>query len=201
IEKCERLFPQDVKHVYEKAGPSSRVCYRWDVERMETKALFIREIYPYLVAKRKQAIVAYTFLEMQRGLPSKKKGYLPEQHEQRSWLMSALSRLNAGEDVDLPGWVVEPPSLFEPGFYLRQDIIWSKPNPMPESVTDRCTKAHEYLFLLSKSPRYYFDHDAIQEPAVAKTMAEMDGGAQRLATGANANAGRFFAGSERPKEG
>lgn len=52
------------------------------------------------------------------------------------------------------------------GWYLRQDIIWSKPNPMPESVRDRCTKAHEYLFLLSKSPRYYFDHEAIKEPAV-----------------------------------
>lgn len=49
------------------------------------------------------------------------------------------------------------------GWYLRQDIIWSKPNPMPESVRDRCTKAHEHLFLLSKSPRYYFDPDAIAE--------------------------------------
>lgn len=52
------------------------------------------------------------------------------------------------------------------GWYLRQDIIWNKPNPMPESVTDRCTKAHEYLFLLSKNPRYYFDQDAIKEPAI-----------------------------------
>ena len=51
------------------------------------------------------------------------------------------------------------------GWYLRQDIIWHKPNPMPESVRDRCTKAHEYVFLLSKSPRYYFDHEAMQEPA------------------------------------
>lgn len=51
------------------------------------------------------------------------------------------------------------------GWYLRQDIIWHKPNPMPESVTDRCTKAHEYIFLLSKSPKYYFDNEAIQEPA------------------------------------
>lgn len=50
------------------------------------------------------------------------------------------------------------------GWWLRQDIIWSKPNPMPESVTDRCTKAHEYLFLLSKSERYYFDAEAIAEP-------------------------------------
>lgn len=52
------------------------------------------------------------------------------------------------------------------GWYLRQDIIWHKPNPMPESVTDRCTKAHEYVFLLSKSQRYYFDQDAIKEPTV-----------------------------------
>jgi DNA modification methylase len=51
------------------------------------------------------------------------------------------------------------------GWYLRQDIIWHKPNPMPESVTDRCTKAHEYIFLLSKSARYYFDNKAIMEPA------------------------------------
>lgn len=50
------------------------------------------------------------------------------------------------------------------GWYLRQDIIWHKPNPMPESVTDRCTKAHEYLFLLAKSERYYFDAGAIAEP-------------------------------------
>ena len=56
------------------------------------------------------------------------------------------------------------------GWYLRQDIIWEKPNPMPESVTDRCTKSHEYIFLLSKSPKYYFDHEAIQEPAKAETV-------------------------------
>jgi len=50
------------------------------------------------------------------------------------------------------------------GWYLRQDIIWNKPNPMPESVTDRCTKAHEYIFLLTKSARYYYDADAVKEP-------------------------------------
>jgi len=52
------------------------------------------------------------------------------------------------------------------GWYLRQDIIWAKGNPMPESVRDRCTKSHEYIFLLSKSPKYYYDHEAIKEPAV-----------------------------------
>ena len=55
------------------------------------------------------------------------------------------------------------------GWYLRQDIIWHKPNPMPESVTDRCTKAHEYIFLLSKSARYSFNSLAISEPAGVST--------------------------------
>jgi len=53
------------------------------------------------------------------------------------------------------------------GWWLRQDIIWAKPNPMPESVTDRCTKAHEYLFLLTKSARYHYDADAIREDSVS----------------------------------
>lgn len=52
------------------------------------------------------------------------------------------------------------------GWYLRQDIIWHKPNPMPESVSDRCTRAHEYIFLLSKSPKYYYDNNAIKEDTV-----------------------------------
>ncbi len=54
------------------------------------------------------------------------------------------------------------------GWYLRQDIIWSKPNPMPESVTDRCTKSHEYIFLLSKSQRYYYNAKAIAEKTVTR---------------------------------
>ena len=54
-------------------------------------------------------------------------------------------------------------ALRDDGWYLRQDIIWHKPNPMPESVKDRCTKSHEYIFLLSKKQQYYFDYEAIQE--------------------------------------
>jgi len=57
-------------------------------------------------------------------------------------------------------------ALQEFGWYLRQDIIWHKPNPMPESVRDRRTKSHEYIFLLSKNPQYYFDNEAIKEPAI-----------------------------------
>ena len=59
------------------------------------------------------------------------------------------------------------------GWYLRQDIIWHKPNPMPESVRDRCTKAHEYVFLLSKSERYFYDHEAIKEPEVMKPQRRL----------------------------
>jgi DNA modification methylase len=63
------------------------------------------------------------------------------------------------------------------GYYLRQDIIWSKPNPMPESVTDRCTKAHEYIFMLSKSARYFYDAEAVKEPAVSTDARKFtDGG-------------------------
>ena len=74
---------------------------------------------------------------------------------------------NYGKPKDLMGipWRVAF-ALQSDGWYLRQDVIWHKPNPLPESVRDRCTKAHEYLFMLTKNPRYYFDNDAIKEPAV-----------------------------------
>ncbi len=77
------------------------------------------------------------------------------------------------------------------GWYLRQDIIWHKPNPMPESVRDRCTKAHEYIFLFSKSPRYYFDADAIKEPAAG---GNSKGDGRRLAEQAIARTGGVISG-------
>tara|TARA_R110000824_G_C15016184_1_gene657912 strand:+ start:8 stop:835 length:828 start_codon:yes stop_codon:yes gene_type:complete len=72
------------------------------------------------------------------------------------------------------------------GWYLRSDIIWAKPNPMPESVTDRCTKSHEYIFLLVKSKRYYYDHEAIKVPAVMAPGKSGFGG-PKLSTGALAH--------------
>jgi DNA modification methylase len=79
------------------------------------------------------------------------------------------------KDKDLLGipWRVAF-ALQADGWYLRQDIIWAKPNPMPESVQDRCTKAHEYLFMLTKSPRYYYDIDAIKEPASEVSLARSE---------------------------
>jgi DNA modification methylase len=67
-------------------------------------------------------------------------------------------------------------ALQDDGWYLRQDIIWSKSNPMPESVTDRCTKSHEYIFLLSKSVKYYYEHEAIKEPVAEATINRMKRG-------------------------
>lgn len=80
-------------------------------------------------------------------------------------------------------------ALQEDGWYLRQDIIWSKPNPMPESVTDRCTKAHEYLFLLTKSERYYWDQEAILEPVSPNTHARLSQNVQAQIGSERANGG------------
>ena len=75
-------------------------------------------------------------------------------------------------------------ALRSDGWYLRQDIIWSKPNGMPESVRDRCGKSHEYIFLLSKSPRYYFDVDAIKTPAKESTLRRVAQDIERQAVSA-----------------
>ena len=79
------------------------------------------------------------------------------------------NKLEGLKEKDLIGipWMLAF-ALRADGWYLRQDIIWHKPNPMPESVRDRCTKSHEYLFLLSKNQNYYFDVDAIKEPTRRK---------------------------------
>ncbi len=128
----------------------------------------LSELYPYLIVKRQQAVVAYTLLTLMKE--AKRLGHSPQKDEviaRRAVLTGLLSDLNQGREAVMPSWLVEPPSMYEPGWYLRSDIIWAKPNPMPESVTDRPTKAHEYLFLLSKSARYYYDHEAIREPVSA----------------------------------
>ena len=76
------------------------------------------------------------------------------------------NKLEGLKEKDLIGipWMLAF-ALRADGWYLRQDIIWHKPNPMPESVRDRCTKSHEYLFLLSKNKKYYYDNESIKEPA------------------------------------
>lgn len=99
-----------------------------------------------------------------------------KQGTSRGTIEGRLSKTSATDckTKDLVGipWMVAF-ALRADGWYLRQDIIWAKPNPMPESVRDRCTKSHEYIFLLSKSARYYYDHEAIKEPMAASSVSRL----------------------------
>lgn len=102
------------------------------------------------------------YMANQRGT-----GLETERQQSRKYIEPGFGLRDKGlKQKDLVGipWRVAL-ALQAAGWYLRQDIIWHKPNPMPESVTDRCTKCHEYIFLLTKSDRYYYDHEAIKEPA------------------------------------
>ena len=88
---------------------------------------------------------------------------LPEYTSKRA---NKLEGLKEKDLIGIP-WMLAF-ALRADGWYLRQDIIWNKPNPMPESVKDRCTKAHEYIFLLTKNKNYYYDHESIKEKAVGE---------------------------------
>jgi hypothetical protein len=124
--------------------------WEWRIFSSNARAL-LREVYPYLIGKKHEARLALG---------------CPPSGEQATAAWETLKAIHQGGehgDLDFP----VPESLYERGWFLRSDIVWSKllmPNPMPESVTDRPTRSHEYLFMLAKRPRYYFDADAIREP-------------------------------------
>jgi len=109
---------------------------------------------------------------------SKTKQDLPDYSSKRN---NKLSNLKEKDLIGIP-WMLAF-ALRADGWYLRQDIIWHKPNPMPESVKDRCTKSHEYIFLLSKSKKYYYDNEAIKEPV------KQDWGTRNRANGKYHNSG------------
>jgi DNA modification methylase len=137
-----------------------QTIYRWRVGPNEVKRL-AQELYPHLVAKQHQARLIFS---------------CPSSGERGAAAHQAMMDLHNGAStsVDYP----VPPSLFEPGFYLRSDIIWGKPNPMPESVTDRPTSAHEHVFLLAKSARYFYDADAVREPHEEPGRVQVNAGAR-----------------------
>ena len=110
--------------------------------------------YNYRPGRKKQSLIKQTVNNTNQDLPQE--------------LARRANKIDGLKEKDLVGipWRVAF-ALQADGWYLRQDIIWSKPNPMPESVQDRCTKSHEYIFLLSKNPKYYFDNEAIKEDAVS----------------------------------
>jgi DNA modification methylase len=106
-------------------------------------------------------------------------------HSQAINLTTNVKGLKRKDLIGIP-WMLAF-AMRSAGWYLRQDIIWSKPNPMPESVTDRCTKAHEYIFLFSKAEKYFFDHEAIQKPAAydGRTDTTMKGSKKYSQVGLN----------------
>jgi len=149
---------------------SRRDSYGW---RPEGNAAIkvIRSIYSHLIAKRKQACIAFT-LDLLNKNGHGSRSVPKDVQEKKTYLWGLIKACNQRRPVDLPDWIQEPKEEIEPGWYLRSDIIWHKPNPMPESVTDRPTKSHEYLFLLSKQAKYYYDAEAIREPLSESTLAD-----------------------------
>ena len=155
IEKCIAIT--GVGSVVRQEKDRRQPLYRWNVRSNECRWI-VQEVYPYLVAKQHQA-------RLLLGCPTSGK--------QAEAAHGALIGLHNGSTthVDFP----PPASLHEPGWYLRSDIIWAKSNPMPESVRDRPTSAHEHVFLLSKRAAYFYDAGAIAEsskkPIEATTLS------------------------------
>jgi len=122
-----------------------QTIYRWNLRTTECREL-VRELYPHLVGKQQQARILC-------GCPSS--GHKADAAH------AALIGLHNGvaTDVDFSA----PAPCWEPGWWVRSDVIWSKANPMPESVHDRPTRSHETVYLLAKRPRYFYDADAVRE--------------------------------------
>jgi DNA modification methylase len=123
-----------------------QTIYRWNVRSNECRWI-IGELYPHFYAKQHEA-------RLLLGCPSS--------GDEAAKAHESLKAIHQGDTPTID--FSAPASMFEPGWYLRMDNIWAKKNCMPESVTDRPTKAHEYVFLLSKQPRYFFDQEAVREP-------------------------------------
>jgi DNA modification methylase len=134
----------------QEAGTHGRkqTIYRWTVAADKARDL-LRELYPHLVGKQHEARLAH-------GCPSSGDD-ASEAHE-------SLKALHRGEPATID--FAAPETMWEAGWFLRSEIIWARirPNPMPESVTDRPTKAHSTVFLLTKKPRYFYDADALRTP-------------------------------------
>ena len=176
----------------ERAIVSRRDSFGWRLDGNKAVDV-VRAIYPYLIAKRKQACIAYTLDQLNKhGHGSK--SVPPEVQEKKAYLKELINRCNQREGADLPSWIEEPKQEVYPGWYLRSDCIWHKPNPMPESVTDRPTKAHEYVFLLSKQARYFYDAESVAE----KSSGVGGGGFSRSTAEAQLNHGAMNL--DRPKD-
>ena len=163
LDNCFRIWPTSKRdHNKHGKGHLGKLdTYRWYAHKIKNKLLLLAEIYPYLIAKKKQALLAWNFLQISKDARGRE--HDKENDNKCKWIVENLSKLNHQKDVIIPNWIKEPPSLEEPGWYLRSDIIWKKTNPMPESQRNRPSKSHEHLFLFAKSEKYFHDAEAIAE--------------------------------------
>ena len=170
LNECDRIWPgaRYIEHLKEGdevlGAKATRDCWRWQLVGAEDRALFLREIFPYLVAKKKQAAVAYALTEFSiQAKTQGRHGDSAEVKAKRDVLAQLLTDLNQNRPCDIPSWVKEPPKCERQGWWVRSECVWGKSNPMPESVTDRPATSHEKIFLLTKAARYHYDGEAVRQ--------------------------------------
>lgn len=128
LNECERIYPFGKRLIHQKNGKEhlgEKEIFRWNIFGCKAMKDLLQELYPYLIAKKTQCLLAYNFCLIQET--SKKDGHTPKKEEvnkKRKLLISLISLLNKGEKIEIPDWCIEPPTLYTQGWYLRQDIIW-----------------------------------------------------------------------------
>jgi DNA modification methylase len=171
IEQCIKLTGYGKINTKQRAGTtdnrginSRHDYYTWRLDGDKAVKL-LRDIGPYLLIKQRQAIVICSIDDSNKSGRTGWNTKVPvKEMEKRHSLYELVKSLNQREQVDFPSWIQKPKIHIEPGWWVRSDIAWHKPNCMPSSVKDRPTTDFEHVFLLAKNKRYYYDQDAIREP-------------------------------------
>ena len=171
---CEQTPDQNARR--------KQTIYRWNLRSNVCREV-IRELYPHLIAKQHEA-------RLLLGCPSSG----PDAEAAHA----SLKALHQGQTACID--FRPPEGMWEGGWFLRSAIVWAKciPNPMPESVTDRPTSAYEFVYLLTRSPRYFFDQEAVREPAPFNTNRHMASGRLIQKSNHDAPSGLIAAGGEPP---
>ena len=156
--QAEHLSPSQI-------GTLQRAPSCWKTSGNNAMRL-LAECYPYLTVKKQQALLAWNLQFLKEGIETKRGVPIPKDNlKKREILYNLIRDANQRRKIELPPWIKTPEIKVELGWYLRSDCIWHKPNPMPSSVEDRPTTSHGYIFLLTKSAKYFYDGEAIREPA------------------------------------
>lgn len=180
VERCVEITGLGKVNIKSRAGDTDkrgikqrRDGYVWRLDG-QIASRVIRDIYPYLVQKQPQALVCNAMnVSQEGGRPTKSKPVAPDVVAYRQHLYETIKDLNQRRDVILPD-LPDVKSNVEQGWWVRSEIIWSKPNPMPESVTDRPATAHEKIWLLTRSAKYFYDSEAVRTEQKDISLARLD---------------------------